>query len=636
MKASLMTIALALGLVASSCSQSEDTKPELGVGQQGEAELSLEIGIDQVEERQRALNLTSSTGTPLLSQMAVGTEVPVHLFFSNGTEVSYVQKNFKVTEHKTLVLKGAKATLNGFTSKTDARNWYVCGYIGGTPENSTVNNRKLNFSGGSLQKVSVGGEYSIAYPYAFAWKQFKWSETLATEESRKPFNGLVFKPQGMLLRLRLTYSPTAAPYKYKVTHLGITSSDLTTSPTVVVPTGSITGGSLPAWQQSTAALSLDNDIEDVTMSPNRGNPESYWLWAVQTKAATEAKFKVSVTGEAEYPQTGNVVRSLLKKTETADITVPTQMLEGSSPAYNIAFNPERPLLPIDFMAYGDANGNKSEAADGFVRGSSYFPNRDVYNSLSTLMKENRYLPTILDMSSVQWSSVPDEANPFPEDAGRWYTWKNASYDYSDPAQSWHLTSRSYEAIEILQGYTGNDATIKKLQYSNHTLKALYYHQNATNVVYGLRMIGDGNKRLSAWRYERVSGSGIKIEAVYLGPKWEHASKGNQALQYVSNESFWTSKRTDKEVITRYLNQKPTGAANNWVSVSRFKELDRASLGRYIVATKADNRGVVYNYLEFDNTKVWKAQQQSTLPERTTYANWNNGFVRFFKINPYLD
>lgn len=636
MKASWMTVTLALGLIASSCSQGKDDQPIEVQAQQGVAAFSLEVGIDQVEEQQRALSLTSDTGTPLLSQMAVGTEVPVHLFFSNGTQVSYVQKNFKVTAHRTLRLSGATATLNGFTNNQDTRSWYVCGYIGGTPASTDVNNKKLDFSAESLKKVAAGDTYDIAYPYAFAWTSFKWADVASTDETRKPFKNLLFKPQGTLLRLRLAYRPTAAPYPYKVTKLGILSDDLTTTPSVQIAATTPTAGSLPAWTQSTTALNSDNDIEDIELSENTGTQHSYWFWAIQTKAATEATFQVKVTGEPVYPTTGNVVRSLLKSTETAKITLTVDKLQGVSPAYNVVFNPERPLLPIEFMAYGDANGDKSEAADGFNRGLPYMPATHVYGETNQakLMKDNRYLPTILDMSSVLFSSVPDTEDPFPENRKAWYTWKNASYDYSSPTQAWHLTSRPSESIEILHDYTGTDATIQKLKYSNHTLKSLYYHQNTTSVVYGLRLIGDGNKRLSAWRYERVAGSGVKMQAVYLGPKWEHVDKGNNALQYVNKESFWATKEAEGEVITRYLNQKPTGAANNWTSVSRYYELDKPTLGRYIVSKKADNRGVVYNYMEFDNTKVWKAQQQSTLPEGNAYRHWNNGFVRFFKLNPY--
>lgn len=632
MKASWMTVALALGLIASSCSQGKDDQPIEVQAQQGVAAFSLEVGIDQVEEQQRALSLTSDTGTPLLSQMAVGTEVPVHLFFSNGTQVSYVQKNFKVTAHRTLRLSGATATLNGFTNNQDTRSWYVCGYIGGTPASTDVNNKKLDFSAESLKKVAAGDTYDIAYPYAFAWTSFKWADVASTDETRKPFKNLLFKPQGTLLRLRLAYRPTAAPYPYKVTKLGILSDDLTTTPSVQIAATTPTAGSLPAWTQSTTALNSDNDIEDIELSENTGTQHSYWFWAIQTKAATQATFQVKVTGEPVYPTTGNVVRSLLKSTETAKITLTVDKLQGVSPAYNVVFNPERPLLPIEFMAYGDANGDKSEAADGFNRGSTYLPNTNVYGSLTTLMKDNRYLPTTLDMSSVQWSSVPDKTNPTLETSGRWYTWQSGSYDYSVPADAWHLDARPYEAIEILQDYNGSDEAIKKLKYSNHNLKALYYHQ-AGNVVYGLRLIGDGNKRLSAWRYERLAGSGIKIEAVYLGPKWEHVDKGNQALQYVNKENFWTQKRTDNEVITRYLNQKTSGAS--WISIASYYELAHASLGRYIVSTTADNRNASYHYMEFDQAKVWKVRQREGLTERS-HATRLQGYVRFFKLNPYKD
>lgn len=632
MKASWMTVALALGLIASSCSQGKDDQPIEVQAQQGVAAFSLEVGIDQVEEQQRALSLTSDTGTPLLSQMAVGTEVPVHLFFSNGTQVSYVQKNFKVTAHRTLRLSGATATLNGFTNNQDTRSWYVCGYIGGTPASTDVNNKKLDFSAESLKKVAAGDTYDIAYPYAFAWTSFKWADVASTDETRKPFKNLLFKPQGTLLRLRLAYRPTAAPYPYKVTKLGILSDDLTTTPSVQIAATTPTAGSLPAWTQSTTALNSDNDIEDIELSENTGTQHSYWFWAIQTKAATQATFQVKVTGEPVYPTTGNVVRSLLKSTETAKITLTVDKLQGVSPAYNVVFNPERPLLPIEFMAYGDANGDKSEAADGFNRGNTYLPSTNVYNNLSTLMKDNRYLPTTLDMSSVLFSSVPDQADPTTYDATRWYTWQDGSYDYSSREGAWHLTARSYEAIEIMQDYNGTDAVANKLKYSNHTLRAIYYHQ-AGNVVYGLRMMSDDNKRLSAWRYERVAGSGVKIQAVYLGPKWEHANKGNDALQYVRTERFWSTKEVEGEVITRYLNQRPSN--ETWYSIAAYNELTRANLGRYIVSTTADNRNASYHYMEFDQAKVWKVRQRAGLTERS-HATRLQGYVRFFKLNPYKD
>lgn len=629
-KASWMSIALCLGLVASSCSQSKDDLPIETESQQGLASFSLELGIDEVQERSRALSLTSDTGTPVLSQMAEGTEVPVHLFFHNGAQVSYVQKTFKVTAHKTLKLDWTTASLNGFTSNQDNRPWYVCGYIGGTPINTSVNNNGLHFSAQSLKKVVAGGQYDIAYPYAFPWKSFKWADVASTDQSRKPFKGLMFQPQGTLLRLRLTYRPTAAPYSYKVTRMGIKSSDLTTTPSVQIDTTAPTAGSLPLWRQATTVINSDNDIEDVTLEANTST-DSYWFWAIQTKPSTEAKFQVSVTGEPEYPTTGNVVRSLLKQTETANITLSVDRQQGVSPAYNVVFNPERPLLPLEFMAYGDANGNKSEAADGFNRGNTYLPYTNVYNSLSTLMKENRYLPTTLDMSSAQWSSVPDRLDPTVQSANSWFTWQYDPYDYSTSA--WNRDSRPYEAIEILQDYTGSDEAVKKLKYSNHTLQSLYYHVTGGNVVYGLRLIGDGNKRLSAWRYERVSGSGIKIEAVYLGPKWEYLSEGNLALRRVNNESFWATKRAENEVITRYLNQKPAGAG--WRSIASYYELTHANLGRYIVSTTADNRGESYHYMEFDQAKVWKVRQRAGLTERS-YPTYLQGYVRFFKLNPYKD
>lgn len=623
-----MTIALALGLIGSSCSKNEDTQTPVVV-QQGVAEFSLEFGIEETEEQQRSFQLSSSSG---LSQMAEGTIVPVHLFFSKGTQVSYVKKDFKVTAHKTLHLDWTTATLNGFTNKEDLSDWYVCGYIGGTPEKTTIDNKKLNFSQSSLTKVDDGGTYSFAYPYAFAWTKFKWSQT--AQKTGNPLMEVKFKPQGTLIRLRLSYKPTAAPYNYKVTGIGLTSTDLTTNASVQI--GTATDKTHPAWVEATTTLSGNNSITPLTFKPEESKKDSYWLWAVQTKANTDVNFKIQIQGEPIYPTSGNIVKSLLKDTETKTITIKADKLHGVSPAYNVEFNPERPLLPIEFMANGDANGDKSEADDGFVRGSTYLPITNVYGStnLGKLMKSNRYLPTTLDMTSVVWSSVPDNLDPTLSAQSVWYTWFNASYNYDNESGN---TGR-FESIRMLQDYSGTDATVSKLKYSNDELKALYASPVKGYIVYGLRLIGDGNKRLSAWRYESVQNSGIKVEAVYLGPKWEHVGDIAQkkALRHVINESFWTTKRASGEVITRYLNQSVApNIFTRWISIADPEALTAAELGRYIVSTTADNRGVGYNYIEFDRKKVWKVNQRTGLTEKS-HPRYLQGYVRFFKENPYND
>lgn len=608
------------------------------------AKVSLEIGINESSSDARSLSVTSQGGKPMLSQMTPGQEIWVHLFFSNGTQTSYNKQKFTVTKNQTLRLENVDIPLKGFTSDADLRDWYICGYIGGTATSENIDNKEVKFDGNPWLKPKEGEAYTLAYPYAFPWTKFQWKDLKATTGTKTILEQIRFKPQGKLVRLRLTYQPTAAPYQYNLTGVTVNTEGIGTNPSIKIPSGAApVAGSYNAFTSASSNAALSYPISSITMKEGEST-DTYWCWIPCDESMAAPKFSVNVKGEPIYPSSGNVIKSLLKETQTATISIADKH-PGVSPAYNVKFNPERPLLPIEFMAYGDANGDKSEAeADNYKLGNEYLPSTVYqYTGSGVLPKSNRYLPSPLDMTSVIFSSVPDDRDPSVHASdpqannSSWFSFSDAVYNYDNEKNA------RTEEIRIQQAYSDSDAKISKLKYS-HSLKSKYTvssKETKMRIVYGLRLIGDGNKRLSAWRYQYEDNKGIKIEAVYLGPKWEHASKvaAHQALQYVNNENFWTNKRASGEVIRRYLNIPNTNDQyKEFWSIAENGDLAHRSLGRYVVSKEPDNRGKVYNAVEFDYHKVIKVRQREGGHRHSEARDRqrNISYVRFFKTNPYQD
>lgn len=603
MKKLFISLCLLCGLSLPSCDKAQDAPEVTEQSDQvasGEINLNLQIGIEEQEDL-RSLELTSTMGKPLLSAMQEGQEVEVHLFFSNKTNTTYAKRNFKLKDGHLKLVDG-KISLRGYTNDQDTRDWYVTGYIGGTPTNTTPTNTGLTFEGArTFAHIAEGEKVKLATPYAFAWTKFKMTQ-LADINTNPLLSGIKFKPQGTLLRLKFSYTPTAAPYPYKLKSFKLVPASVSNLASVSYsqPTE---GGfmSLVPSTNSLGATSIEASDATLTSGQTTGN---YWMWIA---GKTGAKFKLELTGEPVYPTSGHVIKSLLTTTATGDISLANT--GGRSPSYNIKFNPERPLLPIEFMAEGDANGNGSEVAgNGFNPGGIYQE-----GSLPT-PKNNRYAPTDYDLTSVLFSSKPD-ASYNTSDYSTWISMYSVGHNYETE------NIIRAENIRMLEGYSGSS-----LFKYNNSLNTRLQATQGVRVTYGLRLIGDGNKRLSAWRYEYVVDKGIKIEAVYLGPKWEHLAdiESKQALRHITNEAWWDKHRTNGDVITRYLNVKD-GLLANVIS-------DTPKLGRYFTTG-----GSTYKYVEFNaTTQVYKGNTYKSYILNAKKKAVRDGYIRYFRINPYLD
>ncbi len=557
--------------------------------------ISASLSADRLDDSElRSLNIKLEDQRPKLD-LRVGQKVPVHLFFTDGVITTYKLVEFTVFEHNKLKFKtdenetfsvqGVQVNPKNEKVAIDKRDWWVCGYIGGVADKpNDMSNKKILFDGTSnVLSNSKSSRYVVA-PYAFPWKKFKWK---SGDNKENIIKNLVFKPQGFLLRVKLT-NRAADNRTYRPTGFRILSGDLSPKVAYTINIDNLVEGKYnPSLNEAEQTYSFEEDrmLNSFYRPLNtgelkKGEATEYfsWLWFANLGEKKNCSLRCFIKGEGAYTKP-------LIATNNITLNIP----EGKTNHYdalNIVLSPKRPWLPLDYLSpynVRSLDGSRAdEVTDEWDKGELY--TKSALQALKDKMPKNRRFPNINDWCSIlppapvfAGSSAGDEGEVVWGVGNRGYVHVKADRN-SNRTEAWKLFGMNRVIFRGING-AADIAKVYKDLYYYKPLELSNYKNRKNNTFYALRCMEENptkDKYFSAWRYQFLGDQthGLKVEVVYLGPNYllsdenllitskdDYLQKRKELLDKIAKPEFWEKASNKGMVAVRRYPRDPNNTSS---------------------------------------------------------------------------